>query len=97
MIIIIIIIFHYISHVAITITNPSSVTSASEMLHMSHISNSVLLIISKSSFKYRLAKMSFKDLCLDLEKAASGASGTCRHSVKNPAILRTFLVKNPKL
>ena len=30
----------------------------------------------------------------DLEKAASGASGACGHFVKNPAILRTFEVKN---
>ena len=31
----------------------------------------------------------------DLEKAASGASGACGHFVKNPAILRRFLFKNP--
>ena len=33
----------------------------------------------------------------DLEKAASGASGACRHFVQNHAILRTFLVKYPVL
>ena len=55
------------------------------------------MLATFSMSEYRLAKMSFKDLCLGLEKAASGASGTCRHSVKNPAILRSFLVKNPKL
>ena len=33
----------------------------------------------------------------DLEKAASGASGTCGHFVRNYAILRTFWVKYPVL
>ena len=33
----------------------------------------------------------------DLEKAASGASGACRHFVGNHAILRTFWVKYPVL
>ena len=30
----------------------------------------------------------------DLEKVSSGASGACGQFVKNPAILRTYLVEN---
>ena len=33
----------------------------------------------------------------DLEKAASGANGTCGHFVENHAILRTFSVRYPVL
>ena len=36
-------------------------------------------------------------LNVDLEKAASGASGACGHFVGNPAILRTFRSKYPIL
>ena len=37
------------------------------------------------------------DYLTDLEKAASGASGACRHFVGNHAILRTFSAKYPAL
>ena len=40
-------------------------------------------------------KMTLHILSPDLEKAASGASGACGHFVVNPAILRTFRVRNP--
>ena len=32
-----------------------------------------------------------------MEKAASGASGTCGNFVRKPVIMRTFLVKHPLL